>query len=68
MNPVHITAMVLIVTGFLGLGYENFFHPKKTQEIRVVPVESSEEEKPMGTASTGVGVWAIVFGSLILLY
>jgi len=68
MNPTHISGMALIATGVLGLGYEIFFHPKMTKKIRVVPVESSEEEKPMGNDPTGVGAWAIVFGSVILLY
>lgn len=67
MNPLKITAIVLIVAGTLGLVYGKFSYTKETQEAKLGPLELTVKEKKTVNVPVGAGVAAIVIGGVLLL-
>lgn len=68
MNTLRIAAVVLMVSGLLGLIYGSFSYTKETEEIRLGPVELSIKEKKTINIPVWAGVGAIVIGGGLLLY
>ncbi len=68
MNTLRIAAVVLMVSGLLGLIYGSFGYTKETEEIRLGPVELSIKEKKTVNIPVWAGVGAIVIGGGLLLY
>ena len=65
---VKIAAIVLMVSGILGLVYGSFNYTKETEEVKLVPVELSIKEKKTVNIPVWAGVGAIVAGGVLLVY
>ncbi len=67
MNAIKILAMVLVVSGFLGLLYGGFNYTKQTQEAKLGPIELSIQEKQTVKIPVWASLGAIVIGGGLLL-
>lgn len=67
MNAVKIAAIVLIVTGVLGLVYGNFSYTKETHAAKVGSIELSVKDKETIDIPVWGGVGVIAIGSVLLL-
>ena len=67
MNAVKVLAIVLILSGILGLVYGSFSYTKKTHEAKVGSIELSVTEKETVNIPVWGGVLAIVVGGGLLL-
>ncbi len=67
MNTINSIAILLIIAGALGLGYGSFSYTKKTDEIRLGPMELSIQEKQTVNIPVWAGVGAIAIGGTLLL-
>ena len=68
MNAVKIAAIVLIVSGALGLAYGSFSYAKETHEAKLGPIELSVREKETVNVPVWLGVGAVVAGGVVLLF
>jgi hypothetical protein len=68
MNTIKIAAIVLMVSGILGLVYGSFSYTKETEEVKLGPVELSIKEKKTVNIPVWAGVGAIVAGGVLLVY
>jgi hypothetical protein len=68
MNTIRIGAIVLMVSGILGLVYGSFSYTKETEEVKLGPVELSIKEKKTVNIPVWAGAGAIVIGGGMLLY
>ena len=66
MNAIRIAAIVVIVTGILGLVYGGFSYTKETQEAKLGPIELSVKDKQTVSVPVWAGVGAIVIGGALL--
>lgn len=67
MNALKMTAIVMIVAGILGLSYGSFSYTKKTEEVKLGPIELSVKEKKTVNVPVWVGAGLIVLGSGLLI-
>ena len=67
MNPVKVTAIVLIAAGALGLAYGSFSYTKQTHDVKLGPIEMSVQEKETVNVPVWAGLGAIVLGGVLLL-
>ena len=67
MSASKIAAIVLIVTGVLGLAYGKFSYTKETHEAKIGPLELSVKDKETVNVPVWAGVGAIVLGGILLL-
>ena len=67
MNPIRVTAIVLIVAGVLGLLYGGFSYTKSTHDVKLGPIELSVQEKQTVNVPVWAGVGAIVLGGVLLV-
>jgi len=68
MNPVKVIAIVLIITGVLGLVYGGFSYTKDTTVVKLGPLEVSAKERQTVNVPMWTGVGAIVVGGLLLAF
>ncbi|MGH8474888.1 MAG: hypothetical protein ACRER2_03810 [Methylococcales bacterium] len=68
MSAVKIIAIVLIVTGLLGLVYGRFSYTRETQEAKLGPFELSVKDTQTVNVPVWAGVGAIVAGAGLLLF
>jgi uncharacterized membrane protein YidH (DUF202 family) len=68
MNTLRIVAMVLIISGVLGLIYGSFSYTRESEEVKLGPIELSVKEKKTVNIPVWTGVGAIVAGAGLLLY
>ena len=68
MSTLRIFAIILIVSGVLGLIYGSFSYTRETEAVKVGPVELSMKEKKTVNIPVWTGVGAIVAGAGLLLY
>lgn len=68
MNTIKIAAIVLIIAGAFGLGFGSFSYTKKTDEVKLGPIELSVQEKQTVNIPIWVGAGAIVIGGALLLF
>lgn len=66
MSGIRIVAIVLIITGALGLLYGGFSYTKDTTAVKLGPIELSVKEKKTVSVPIWAGVGAIVIGGLLL--
>jgi hypothetical protein len=62
-----MAALVLIVTGTLGLAYGGFSYTKETHEAKVGPIELTVKDKETVNIPVWAGVGAIAIGGVLLL-
>lgn len=67
MNTLKIAALVLIISGTLGLAYGSFSYTKETHDIKMGPLEMSVQEKETVNVPVWAGIGAIVAGALLLV-
>lgn len=67
MNAIKLVAMVLVVSGFLGLLYGGFTYTRQTQEAKLGPIELSVQEKETVKVPLWASVGAILIGGGLLL-
>ena len=67
MNPIKLTALVLIVAGVLGLLYGGFSYTKDTTVVKLGPLEVTAKEKQTVNVPLWAGVGAIAVGGLLLV-
>jgi len=67
VNPIKMAALVLIVTGTLGLAYGGFSYTKETHEAKVGPIELTVKDKETINIPVWAGVGAIAIGGVLLL-
>ncbi|MGZ8223084.1 MAG: hypothetical protein ACXWT0_15680 [Methylobacter sp.] len=68
MNVVKVMAIVLIITGILGLVYGNFTYTRETQEAKLGPLELSVKDTQTVYVPVWVGVGTILAGGGLLLF
>jgi TRAP-type C4-dicarboxylate transport system permease small subunit len=68
MNSIKIAAIALIVAGALGLAYGGFSYTKETHSGKLGPIELSITEKQTVNVPLWMGVGAIVFGGVLLVF
>jgi|KBSMisStaDraftv2_1062788.scaffolds.fasta_scaffold364799_2 hypothetical protein len=68
MNPVKITAIVLIIAGVLGLVYGGFSYTKDTTVVKLGPIEVFARERQTVNVPMWAGVGAIAIGGLLLVF
>lgn len=61
-----ILAIILIIVGVLSLGYTSFSYTKKTDEVKLGPIEVSVNEKHTIVIPIWASIGAIVVGGGIL--
>ena len=66
MNALKIVALVLILSGIVGLVIGGFNYTKKTHEARLGDLEFSVQEKETVNIPVWAGVAVIVVGSGLL--
>jgi uncharacterized membrane protein YidH (DUF202 family) len=67
MNPLKVSAIVLIVAGALALAYGGFSYTKETHDVSLGPIEMTMSEKQTVNVPVWAGVGAIVVGGVLLL-
>lgn len=67
MNAIKIAAIVLIITGAMGLAYGSFSYTKETQQARIGPIELTIQDRQTVNIPIWAGVAAIMAGALLLL-
>lgn len=68
MNTLKIVAMVLIVSGLLGLIYGSFSYTKDTEALKIGGIELTVKEQKTVNIPVWTGIGAIVAGAGILVY
>ncbi len=68
MNTLKIVAIVLIAAGILGLVYGSFSYTKKSDELKLGPIELSVQEKQTVNIPVWVGIGVIAAGGGLLLF
>ena len=63
-----IAAIILMVTGLLGLVYGSFSYTKDKTAVKLGPLELSVKEKETVNVPVWAGVGAIVVGGLLLAF
>jgi TRAP-type C4-dicarboxylate transport system permease small subunit len=66
MNPIRLTAIILIVAGVLALAYGGFSYTKDTTVVKLGPLEISAKQKETVNIPMWAGIGAIVVGGLLL--
>ncbi len=66
MNAVKIVAIALIVAGSLALMYGGFTYTKKTDQVKLGPIELSIKDRETVNIPVWAGVAAIVAGAALL--
>lgn len=66
MNAVKMLAIVLIVTGAMGLAYGSFTYTKETHETKIGPIELSVKDTETINIPVWAGVAAMVAGAFLL--
>jgi multidrug transporter EmrE-like cation transporter len=66
VNAVKLLAVVLIVTGALGLAYGSFSYTKETHQAKIGPIELSIKDKETINVPAWLGVVSIVAGVALL--
>jgi hypothetical protein len=68
MNTIRIIAIVLMMAGALGLAYGSFSYTKKTDEVKLGPIELSIQEKQTVNIPIWAGIGAIAIGGFLLIF
>lgn len=67
MDLKKISAIVLIVTGALGLAYGGFSYTRETHQADLGPIQFSVDEKQHVNVPVWAGVGAILIGGILLV-
>ena len=67
MNGAKLAAIILIVAGVLALAFGGFTYTKKTEEIKVGPIELTVKDKETVNIPIWLGAGALIAGVLLLV-
>jgi len=68
MGAVKIIAILLIISGILGLAYGRFSYTRETQEAKLGPLELNVKETQTVNIPVWAGLGAILAGGGLLLF
>jgi uncharacterized membrane protein YidH (DUF202 family) len=66
MTPIRVLAVILIVTGALGLAYGGFTYTRNSEQLKLGPVELSVKQTKTVNVPIWLGLGAIVAGAALL--
>lgn len=66
MYAMRLLAILLIVSGALGLAYGSFSYTKDAHEAKIGPIDIAIKDKKSINVPVWAGVGAIVIGGLLL--
>jgi len=66
MNAIKMLAIVMIVTGSLGLAYGSFTYTKKTHKAELGPIELTVKDEETVNIPVWAGAGAIAAGMILL--
>jgi len=67
MNGIKLAAIILIVGGVLGLAFGSFSYTKKTEEVKLGPIELTVKDKETVNIPVWLGAGALIAGVLLLV-
>lgn len=67
MNMVRIVAILLIISGVLGLAYGGFSYTRETHEADLGPIQLSVDEKEHVSVPIWAGIGLITAGGILLV-
>ena len=67
MNGAKLAAIILIVAGVMALAFGGFTYTKKTEEIKVGPIELTVKDKETVNIPIWLGAGALIAGVLLLV-
>jgi len=67
MNGIKLAAIILIIAGALGLAYGGFTYTKKTEQVKLGPIEFSVKDKQTVNIPVWLGAGALIGGVLLLV-
>lgn len=66
MTPLKVLAIILVVTGALGLAYGGFTYTRNSEHLKLGPVELSVKQTRTVNVPIWLGLGAIVAGGALL--
>lgn len=67
MNGVKLAALVLIIAGVLALAFGGFTYTKKTEEVKLGPIQLTVKDKETVNIPIWLGAGALIAGVLLLV-
>ena len=67
MNGSKLAAIVLIIAGVLGLAFGGFTYTKKTEHVKLGPLELTVKDKETVNIPIWLGAGALIAGVLLLV-
>jgi uncharacterized membrane protein YidH (DUF202 family) len=67
MKGTQLAAVILIIAGVLGLAYGGFTYTKKSEQIKLGPIELTVKDKQTVNIPAWLGAAAIIGGMLLLV-
>ena len=67
MNGSKLAAIVLIIAGILGLAFGGFTYTKKTEQVKLGPIELTVKDKETVNIPIWLGAGALIAGVLLLV-
>ncbi len=67
MQHIKIAGTVLIIAGIVFLAFGSFSYPKKSEQVKLGPVELSVTENKTINIPTWLGASVLIVGALLLL-
>lgn len=67
MNGAKLAALVLIIAGVLALAFGGFTYTKKTEEVKLGPIELTVKDKETVNIPIWLGAGALIAGVLLLV-
>ena len=67
MNGLKLAAIVLIIAGVLGLAFGGFTYTKKTEQVKLGPIELTVKDKETVNIPVWLGAGALITGILLLV-
>ena len=67
MNGIKMLAIILIIGGVLGLAVGSFSYTKKTEAVKLGPIELSVKEKETVNIPIWLGGGAVLLGLVLLV-
>lgn len=66
MNGSRLFAIVLIIAGALGLAFGSFSYTKKSEEVKLGPIQLTVKEKETVNVPVWLGAGSLIAGVLLL--
>lgn len=67
MNGIKLAAIILIIGGVLGLAVGSFSYTKKTEAVKLGPIELTVKDRETVNIPVWLGAGALIAGVLLLV-